>query len=165
MGSSQSRDLTHVPCIGRRMLDHWTTSEVPSLGSVCSPRAWARCPYRSTSTERVEECSPKESRKAAVRRTRCRAGKILDNCFSPSILVLGDLLLGRSRAFFRLGLRVWIRPGVAAVIQRAKLSSEAWGRWGGFLLTEVNPACTVLQRKWEFPHGKFPSLYNELLSW
>ena len=27
--SSLTRDWTHVPCIGRRILKHWTTSEVP----------------------------------------------------------------------------------------------------------------------------------------
>ena len=27
--SSQSRDQTHVPCTGRRILNHWTTKEVP----------------------------------------------------------------------------------------------------------------------------------------
>ena len=30
--SSQTRDQTHVPCIGRRILNHWTTREVPDLG-------------------------------------------------------------------------------------------------------------------------------------
>ena len=28
VGSSQIRDWTHVPCIARRILDHWTTWEV-----------------------------------------------------------------------------------------------------------------------------------------
>ena len=46
---------------------------------------------------------------------------------------MGDWLLGMSQAFFRLGLRLWIRPRVAAVFQKAKLPSEAWGQWGGFL--------------------------------
>ena len=27
--SSPTRDQTHVPCIGRQILNHWTTSEVP----------------------------------------------------------------------------------------------------------------------------------------
>ena len=27
----QTRDWTHVPCIGRRILNHWTTREVPSF--------------------------------------------------------------------------------------------------------------------------------------
>ena len=27
--SSQTRDLAHVPCIGRQVLNHWTTREVP----------------------------------------------------------------------------------------------------------------------------------------
>ena len=27
--SSQTRDQTHVPCIGRQILNHWTTKEVP----------------------------------------------------------------------------------------------------------------------------------------
>ena len=30
-GSSQSRDRTHVPCIGRQILNHCTTREVPSV--------------------------------------------------------------------------------------------------------------------------------------
>ena len=29
MESSQSKDRTHVPCIGKQILNHWTTSEVP----------------------------------------------------------------------------------------------------------------------------------------
>ena len=29
--SSPTRDRTHVPCIGRQILDHWTTREVPIL--------------------------------------------------------------------------------------------------------------------------------------
>ena len=31
VGSSWTRDRTHVPCIGRWILNHWTTREVPSL--------------------------------------------------------------------------------------------------------------------------------------
>ena len=27
VGSSQTRDWTHVPCIARRILNHWTTRE------------------------------------------------------------------------------------------------------------------------------------------
>ena len=30
-GSSQARDQTHDPCVGRQILSHWTTWEVPSL--------------------------------------------------------------------------------------------------------------------------------------
>ena len=30
VGSSQTRGRTHVPCIGRRILNHWTTREVPA---------------------------------------------------------------------------------------------------------------------------------------
>ena len=29
VGSSQTRDQTHVPCTGRQILNHWTTREVP----------------------------------------------------------------------------------------------------------------------------------------
>ena len=29
MGSSQTRCRTHIPCVGRRILNHWTTREVP----------------------------------------------------------------------------------------------------------------------------------------
>ena len=29
--SSPTRDRTHVPCIGRRILNHWTTREVPLI--------------------------------------------------------------------------------------------------------------------------------------
>ena len=29
VGSSQTRDRTHVPCIGREILNYWTTREVP----------------------------------------------------------------------------------------------------------------------------------------
>ena len=29
VGSSRTRDWTHVPCIGRRILNHWATREVP----------------------------------------------------------------------------------------------------------------------------------------
>ena len=31
MEFSQTRDQTHVPCIGRQILYHWTTREVPKL--------------------------------------------------------------------------------------------------------------------------------------
>ena len=31
VGSSQTRDLTHVPCVGSWILNTWTTREVPSL--------------------------------------------------------------------------------------------------------------------------------------
>ena len=31
----QTRDWTHVPCIGRRILNHWTTREVPSFAFFC----------------------------------------------------------------------------------------------------------------------------------
>ena len=31
VGSSQTRDRTLVPCIGRQILKHWTTREVPSI--------------------------------------------------------------------------------------------------------------------------------------
>ena len=31
MGSSWTRGQTHVPCVGRHILNHWTTREVPSL--------------------------------------------------------------------------------------------------------------------------------------
>ena len=30
MGSSQTRDRTHVPCIGRPILNHWATKEALS---------------------------------------------------------------------------------------------------------------------------------------
>ena len=30
VGSSQIGDQTHVPCIGRWILNHWTTREVPN---------------------------------------------------------------------------------------------------------------------------------------
>ena len=30
VGSSQIRDQTHVSCIGRQILNHWTTREVPN---------------------------------------------------------------------------------------------------------------------------------------
>ena len=29
VGSSQTRDQTHVPCIGRQILNYWTTSGAP----------------------------------------------------------------------------------------------------------------------------------------
>ena len=31
VGSSQTRDRTHVPCIGRQILNHWTTGEGPGI--------------------------------------------------------------------------------------------------------------------------------------
>ena len=33
VGSSQTRDRTRVPCIGGRILNHWTTREVPLVHS------------------------------------------------------------------------------------------------------------------------------------
>ena len=32
MESSQIRDQTQVPCVGRWILNHWTTREVPRMG-------------------------------------------------------------------------------------------------------------------------------------
>ena len=29
VGSSQTRDWSHIPCIGRQILNHWTTREIP----------------------------------------------------------------------------------------------------------------------------------------
>ena len=29
--SSPTRDQTHVPCIGKQILNHWTTREVPGV--------------------------------------------------------------------------------------------------------------------------------------
>ena len=34
--SSPTRDRTRVPCFGRRILNHWTTKEVPSFFCVCN---------------------------------------------------------------------------------------------------------------------------------
>ena len=31
VGSSQTRNLTHVPCVGRQILRHWTTRKVPGI--------------------------------------------------------------------------------------------------------------------------------------
>ena len=31
MGSSQARAQTHVPCVGRRILNHWATRETPTF--------------------------------------------------------------------------------------------------------------------------------------
>ena len=33
--SSQTRDRTHVPCIGRWILNHWSTREVPLFAIEC----------------------------------------------------------------------------------------------------------------------------------
>ena len=33
VGSSQTRDRTHVPCTGGQILNHWTTREVPEPGT------------------------------------------------------------------------------------------------------------------------------------
>ena len=46
--SSQTRDQTHVPCIGRQILYHWTTREFPddlflestNFGKLCHVRCW-----------------------------------------------------------------------------------------------------------------------------
>ena len=35
VGSSQTRDRTRVPCIGRRILNQWTTREVPMSTLEC----------------------------------------------------------------------------------------------------------------------------------
>ena len=37
VGSAQIRDLTHVPFIGRQILNHWTTREVRKFPSYLSP--------------------------------------------------------------------------------------------------------------------------------
>ena len=31
--SSRARDQTHIPCVGRRILNHWATREVPLCAS------------------------------------------------------------------------------------------------------------------------------------
>ena len=33
VGSPQTRDRTRAPCVGRRILNHWTTRESPKLSS------------------------------------------------------------------------------------------------------------------------------------
>jgi len=38
VASSQTRDRTHVPCIGWWILNHWTTREVLSMVSIASFR-------------------------------------------------------------------------------------------------------------------------------
>ena len=38
VGHSQTRDRTRVPCIGRQILCHWATGEVPKLCLKSSPR-------------------------------------------------------------------------------------------------------------------------------
>ena len=37
VGSSRTRDWTHAPCIGRRILNHWTSREVPNCVSFSKP--------------------------------------------------------------------------------------------------------------------------------
>ena len=40
VGSSfPTRDRTHVPCVARQMLDHWTAGEVPTES--CSTVTWS----------------------------------------------------------------------------------------------------------------------------
>ena len=34
VGSSWTRDQTHVPCLGRQCLNHWTTKEILNLLSL-----------------------------------------------------------------------------------------------------------------------------------
>jgi len=34
VGSSQTRDQTRVPCIGRQILNHWTTREVLAIWKI-----------------------------------------------------------------------------------------------------------------------------------
>ena len=41
VGSSPTRDWTHVPCIGRQIFIHWTTREVPI--SSLMPPLWMKC--------------------------------------------------------------------------------------------------------------------------
>ena len=36
VGSSQTRDQTHVPCTGRQILNHWATKEVPDSAFLTS---------------------------------------------------------------------------------------------------------------------------------
>ena len=35
VASSQTRDQTHVPCIGRQILNHWTSRGSPEQANVC----------------------------------------------------------------------------------------------------------------------------------
>ena len=37
VGSSRTRDRTHIPCISRWILNHWTTMEAPTMEIYVSP--------------------------------------------------------------------------------------------------------------------------------
>ena len=54
VGSSQTRDRTCVPCIGRRILNHWTTREVPTC--LCGAEAEHRCAGRPLGS--LPPCQP-----------------------------------------------------------------------------------------------------------
>ena len=48
---SWTRDWAHVPCIGRQILNHWTTREVPPSFAYCSPRVkCAHCLFSKVQT-------------------------------------------------------------------------------------------------------------------
>ena len=46
--SSLTSDWTHIPCIARQILNHWTTREVPEFtSSIPQPSSWGRSCYLS----------------------------------------------------------------------------------------------------------------------
>ena len=65
VGSSQTWDGTHVPCIGRWILNHWTIREVPDLGLNSSVHAQA-CPTLCN----LLDCSPPGASVLRVFQTR-----------------------------------------------------------------------------------------------
>ena len=62
VGSSQTRDRTHVPCIGRRILNHWATREVPFppflKDEICSLLFKSRLYIDSNSFNFLEDPAP-----------------------------------------------------------------------------------------------------------
>ena len=52
--SSLTRDWTHVPCIGRLILYHWTTREVPSAMVLMGVEQWVR-PHQLISVFKVSQ--------------------------------------------------------------------------------------------------------------
>ena len=51
VGSSQTKDRTHVLCIGRRILNHWVTREVRQPGFCCKTPMYLGSPLTASSEQ------------------------------------------------------------------------------------------------------------------
>ena len=53
--SSLARDQTHVPCIGRQILNHWATREVPDSVYIFSSDSFKKHPSHSLKKKKRDD--------------------------------------------------------------------------------------------------------------